>query len=123
MVLILIAAGGALGAVLRHLTNIGALRLLGAGFPFGTLAVNVIGSLVMGIAAAILVERSGSPKLMAFLMTGLLGGFTTFSAFSLDAARLYEAGRLGAAAGYAGLSVAAAFAALFLGLWIGRMLT
>lgn len=123
MTLFLIAAGGALGAVLRYLSVMGAARLMGAGFPYGTLAVNVVGSLAMGIAAAVLVERSGSPKVIAFLMPGLLGGFTTFSAFSLDAARLYEAGRLGAAAGYAGLSVGVAFLALLMGLWIGRMLS
>ncbi len=123
MTLALIAAGGALGAVLRYLSVAAALRLFGPGFPVGTLAVNVAGSFLMGLAAVWLLERHGSPRMAAFLMPGLLGGFTTFSAFSLDAARLYEAGRLAAAAGYAGLSVLAALAALFLGLWIGRSLT
>ena len=101
-----VAMGGAIGAVGRHLVTRQFLHLFGTGFPWGTLAVNIIGSVVLGA----LVE------VRAFLITGLLGGFTTFSAFSLDIAILYERGEGFIAAGYAAASVALAFAGLFLGL-------
>jgi CrcB protein len=116
--LLLAALGGALGAALRLLSTVGAARLLGAGFPYGTLFVNVAGSLAMGVAAGLLLERSGDPsgRLAPFLMTGVLGGFTTFSAFSLDALTLMERGRAGAAVAYAGGSVLLSILALWLGL-------
>ena len=80
-----VVAGGAIGAGLRHLVNIGAIRLLGIGFPWGTLTVNIAGSFLMGLLIEALALRySGSLELRAFLATGLLGGLTTFSAFSLD---------------------------------------
>ena len=121
--LITIALGGALGAVLRYLSVSAALRLLGPGFPFGTLFVNVIGSLLMGIAAAVILERGGADRVYLFLMTGVLGGFTTFSAFSLDALYLIEKGRVAAAATYIGGSVGLSILALILGLWAGRAMT
>ncbi|HYF08284.1 MAG TPA: CrcB family protein, partial [Acetobacteraceae bacterium] len=99
--ILIVAAGGALGSVLRHLVAVFALGWFGAGFPWGTLAVNVIGSAAIGALAATSIE--GQARL--FLVTGLLGGFTTFSAFSLDALRLVEGGRLGGAALYVGGSV------------------
>ena len=121
MSLIWIALGGALGAVSRHLAVAGAARALGPGFPAGVLLVNVIGSFAMGLAAALLLERAGAGRFAPFVMAGFLGGFTTFSAFSLDFARLWEAGRLGAAALYAGGSVMLSILALFAGLALGRV--
>ena len=116
--LLSVAAGGALGAVMRYGVALGAARLAGTGFPWGTLTVNVLGSFLMGLAAVALAGRFGP-----FVMVGILGGFTTFSAFSLDALRLYEAGRMGAAAAYVGGSVALSLSALALGLWIARSAT
>ena len=84
-----VALGGAIGASARYLTSLGAVRFLGAGFPWGTLAVNVIGSFLMGLLVVVLAQRDDT-RLAPFLLTGLLGGFTTFSAFSLDAMALYE---------------------------------
>lgn len=119
--LLLTALGGALGAALRHLVNMAGLRWLGPAFPWWTLAVNVTGSLAMGVLAALLVQRAGdSDGLRAFLATGILGGYTTLSAFSLDFAALIERGEMGAAVLYAGGSVALSLAAVFLGLWLGR---
>lgn len=115
------AAGGALGAGARHLVNVGALRLAGAGFPWGTLAVNVLGCFLMGLlieAAALRWSMSG--EMRAFLATGVLGGFTTFSAFSLDFAVLMERKAQGAALVYAGVSVALSLLALFAGLYVMR---
>lgn len=120
--LITIALGGALGAVLRYLSVSAALRLFGPGFPWGTLFVNVVGSLIMGFTAAVLLEKTGAGRLYLFLMTGVLGGFTTFSAFSLDALYLIERGKLTAAASYIGGSVALSVLALIAGLWAGRAL-
>ena len=96
---------------------------MGSGFPWGVFAANVLGSFLMGIAAAILLEKIDAPRFSAFVMPGVLGGFTTFSAFSLDAMRMIEDGRAGVAALYIGGSVAIAIAALALGLFIGRALT
>ena len=92
-VILSIAAGGALGASLRHLLNTQILAAWGGTFPAGILAVNVLGCLIMGIAAGILAQGS-SAELRAFLTTGVLGGFTTFSAFSLDVSVLVERGAL-----------------------------
>ena len=118
-----VAAGGALGATLRYALGGWALRTFGSGFPWGTLAVNVLGGFAMGLAAALLMERTGSwGRLAPFLMTGVLGGFTTFSAFSLDALFLMERGRAAAAALYVGGSVALSIGALWAGLALGRSL-
>jgi len=122
MMLVAVALGGALGASLRYLTGGWALRTFGTAFPYGTLTVNVAGSLAMGILAAIFIARgqgTGSP-VAAFAMTGVLGGFTTFSAFSLDAVVLLEKGRMLAAMTYIGGSVAASIIALFVGLSLTR---
>jgi fluoride exporter len=86
MSLLLVAAGGALGSVLRHLVSIAGLTLLSAAFPWGTLAVNLIGSAAIGVAAGLGVQ--GEWRLL--LVTGLLGGFTTFSAFSLETGLLWQ---------------------------------
>lgn len=122
MTLITVALGGAFGAVLRYLSVSAALRLFGPGFPWGTLFVNVAGSLIMGIAAALILEKTGAGRLYLFLMTGVLGGFTTFSAFSLDALYLIERGKFVASAAYIGGSVALSILALIIGLWAGRTL-
>ncbi|MCX8997712.1 fluoride efflux transporter CrcB [Rhizobiaceae bacterium BDR2-2] len=91
--ILLVAAGGAVGSVLRYLTGVLALRLVGPGFPWGTLAVNIVGSYLIGCVAEALVRGVSAPlDLRLLLMTGLIGGFTTFSAFSLDLWVLYERG-------------------------------
>ena len=114
--------GGGLGAALRHGVNLGALRWLGTGFPFATLIVNVTGSLVMGLIAGYFAFRGGnaSQHWRLFLTTGILGGYTTFSAFSLDAALLYERGELALSAIYIVGSVALSIVGLFAGLAIAR---
>ncbi|WP_048649424.1 fluoride efflux transporter CrcB [Nitratireductor soli] len=119
--LLIVAAGGAIGASLRHLTGLAAMRLLGIGFPWGTLAVNLVGSFVMGMFIEWLTRRAGTPpELRLFIATGLLGGFTTFSAFSLDVAVLWDRGAGAMAAAYVLVSVCGAIAALFAGLWLVR---
>ncbi|EHK55284.1 fluoride efflux transporter CrcB [Allomesorhizobium alhagi] len=122
--LLLVAVGGAVGASLRHLGNLAALRLLGPGFPWGTMAINIAGSLAMGIFIEVLARRFGgaSNELRLFVATGILGGFTTFSAFSLDVAVLWERGAALYALGYVLVSVVGAILALFLGLWLVRSL-
>lgn len=114
-----VALGGALGASARFLVGQGATRLLGHGFPWGTLIVNVIGSLVMG-ALVVLLAHKDAARLSPLLLTGLLGGFTTFSAFSLDAAVLYERGQVFSAVGYVLASVGLSIAALFSGMALMR---
>ena len=120
--LALVFVGGGLGAAARHLVNLGAARLFGLSFPWGTLGVNVFGSLAMGLLAAWLAARyeGGGQGLRLFLATGILGGFTTFSAFSLDAVALWERGAYGAAAAYVAASVFFSIAALVVGLAFGR---
>ena len=120
--MLLAALGGAIGAVLRQQSGSLALRLLGPGFPWGTLFVNVFGSLVMGLFIAWLVKRGGSNELRIFFATGLLGGFTTFSAFSLDVANIIERGEMGVAMAYVLASVALSIFAIFTGLWVGRVM-
>ena len=117
-----VAAGGALGAALRHGVGLLAVRHLPAGWPHGTFFVNITGSLMMGVLIGWLAFRSqGEPQTVRlFLATGLLGGFTTFSAFSLEVANFVRQGDAGKAALYAGLSVALGLIALFAGLWIAR---
>lgn len=119
----LVAIGGAAGSVLRHFVNMVSLRLLGPGFPWSTVAVNVVGSFVMGAFIELLGRRlGGSTELRLFVATGILGGFTTFSAFSLDFAVLWERGDAGQAIGYAAGSVVTSLLALFAGLWLVRSL-
>jgi fluoride exporter len=121
--LLLVATGGALGAGLRHLANLAALRLFGPNFPWGTMGINILGSLAMGIFIEALMRRAGTPnELRLFVATGILGGFTTFSAFSLDFAVLFERGETGLALFYALSSVILSILALFLGLWLVRSL-
>ena len=121
MAYIIVFLGGGLGAALRHGVNIAAARLLGNSFPWGTLTVNVVGSLIMGLLAGwFAFESAPSQHWRLFLTTGILGGFTTFSTFSLDTAVLYERGELGLAAIYVGASVVAGVVGLFGGLAVVR---
>jgi CrcB protein len=114
-----VALGGAIGASARYLTGVAAVRLMGHGFPWGTLTVNVVGSFLMGVLVVALAHLGGT-RFAPLLMTGMLGGFTTFSAFSLDAVTLYERGQLGLAATYVTASVILSLAALFAGLLAAR---
>jgi CrcB protein len=120
--LLQVAAGGALGAAMRFGVNAAALRLFGVAFPLGTLFVNVVGSALMGVGVALLLEKAVAPRLAPLLMTGLLGGFTTFSAFSLDTVALLERGEAGRALLYVGLSLGLSLLALAGGLTLGRSL-
>jgi CrcB protein len=121
MLYFIVFFGAGLGGALRHGVNVGAARLLGYEFPFGTLIVNIIGSFLMGLLAGYFAFRPGIAQHMRlFLTTGVLGGFTTFSAFSLDAALLVERHSYGLAAGYVVGSVAASVSALFFGLALFR---
>ena len=114
---LIVFLGGGLGAAIRHGVNLGIARLLGTGFPFATLLINVTGSLIMGLAAAYFAFKGdASQHWRLFLTTGILGGYTTFSTFSLDVALLYERGEIGLAALYVLLSVAVSIAGLFAGL-------
>nr|WP_309748119.1 MULTISPECIES: CrcB family protein [Rhodobacterales] len=115
-----IAIGGGLGAALRYGSIQGAVRVLGLGAPAGVFAVNVAGSFLMGLFAVWFLERVGEARFAPFVMTGILGGFTTFSAFSLDAILLWEQGRGGVAMVYVLGSVLGAIAALFVGMIIMR---
>jgi CrcB protein len=120
---LIVFLGGGLGAATRHGVNILAAGLLGTAFPYGTLFINVAGSFVMGLIAEYFALKAGLPQhLRLFLTTGILGGFTTFSAFSLEAALLYERGQVIGAAVYVVASVVLAIAGLFAGLAIVRAL-
>ncbi len=115
-----VALGGAIGASLRHLTGIGVFRYFGPQeFPVAIILVNVIGSFVMGFFVVTAAQR-GLTHLSPFVMTGIMGGFTTFSAFSLEAVTLYSRGEFGYAALYVGLSVGLSIAALMLGMYLAR---
>ncbi len=117
--LLQVAAGGALGASGRYLVGVGVLRMLGPGFPLATMMVNVIGSFAMGCIIITLLHKS-SMHFAPFLTVGLLGGFTTFSAFSLDAIVLYERGEASLAVLYVMGSVVLSIGAVFLGMALMR---
>ena len=118
--LISVAVGGAVGASLRYLTGIGVVRLLGhSPFPVAIILVNVLGSFLMGVFVVAAAHR-GLTHLSPLVMTGLLGGFTTFSAFSLEAVTLYERGEVGQAVLYVGVSVVLSIGGLMVGLWVAR---
>jgi len=115
--------GAGFGGALRHGVNTLAARLLSTAFPFGTLLVNVVGSLLMGLLAGWFAQRADpGPVWRLFLATGVLGGFTTFSSFSLDLAALHGRGQTGTAALYAALSLFVSVGALFAGLALVRAL-
>ena len=124
MLYAIVFIGGGIGAALRHGVNVAAARLFGTSFPYGTLTVNIVGSLVMGLLTAYFAFKIDMPQHWRLLLTtGVLGGFTTFSTFSLDVAVLYERGEVAMAAFYVLLSVAASIGALFGGLALVRSLT
>ncbi|MDO8397876.1 MAG: fluoride efflux transporter CrcB [Bradyrhizobium sp.] len=121
---LLVFVGGGLGASLRHAVNMISARGLGTAFPWGTFIINISGSLVMGLIAGYLAFKGeASQPWRLFLMTGILGGYTTFSAFSLDAALLYERGEIASALFYVLGSVVLSIAGLFAGLALMRHLT
>ncbi len=121
--LLFACAGGAIGAGARYLVGVGTVRLLGvaAGFPWATLCVNIVGSFLMGLFIEVLALRAvGSPELRVFVAVGVLGGFTTFSAFSLEFVMLMQRKEALAAGLYAVSSVALSILALYLGLLLAR---
>ncbi len=123
---LLVFLGAGIGGALRHGVNVGCARMCGVAFPWGTLTVNVVGSFIMGVLTGWLAFRAGegwSQPLRLFLTTGLLGGFTTFSAFSLDAVLIWERGQIGLAAAYVAASVVLSIAGLLAGLALIRTLT
>jgi len=118
---LIVFLGGGLGAALRHGVNLASVRLLGTTFPYATLFENVTGSLAMGLLAGYFAFKGdASQSWRLFLTTGILGGYTTFSAFSLDSALLYQRGELGLAALYVVASVALSVGGLFAGLALVR---
>jgi CrcB protein len=118
---LIVFIGAGIGGAFRHGANLLAARLMGISFPYGTLAINIIGSLLMGLCAAYFAFKGdASQPWRLFLTTGILGGFTTFSAFSLDTAVLWERGDFLGAVLYVLGSVILSILALFLALWLGR---
>lgn len=118
---LLVFVGGGLGASLRHAVNVGCARACGLNFPYGTFVINITGSLVMGLIAGYLAFKGeASQSWRLFVMTGILGGYTTFSAFSLDAVTLYERGEMGLALFYVVGSVVLSIAGLIGGLALVR---
>src|SRR5689334_6610259 len=121
---LLVFVGGGLGASLRHAVNMAAAKVFGTAFPYGTFIINISGSIVMGLIAGYLAFKGEATQhWRLFLMTGILGGYTTFSAYSLDAALLYERGEFPLAALYVVGSVVLSIAGLFAGLALIRHLT
>lgn len=119
-----VAIGGALGSVARYLTALWFGRLFGSGFPWATLTVNIVGSFVMGLLAGLMAHVWSPPtEVRAFLMVGILGGFTTFSSFSLDVAVMLQRGDIGLAAAYVLSSLVIGVGGLFAGLYLVRMVT
>lgn len=118
---LLVAAGGAFGSVMRYLVGVWATRAIGPAFPWGTMTVNVVGAFAIGLLTELLARRlNASTELRLLLVTGILGGFTTWSSFTLDAVALFERGALLAAASYLAGSLVLSFAAVFAGLALGR---
>ena len=120
MQLLLVMIGGALGSGARFLTSRAMIAWLGPDFPYGTLAVNLVGGLLMGLLVGILARAGGSEDWRLFVGVGVLGGFTTFSAFSLDLVTMLDRGAVAVAIGYALASVIGAAIALFAGLTLAR---
>ena len=121
MLYVIVFLGAGIGGALRHGVNTASARLFGLDFPYGTLIVNIAGSFLMGVLAGWFLARPGiAQNLRLFLTTGILGGFTTFSAFSLDSALLIERQAYWLAAAYVAGSVVASLAALFAGLALTR---
>jgi CrcB protein len=120
--LVLVAVGGAMGAVLRYLVGVWTLARFGPGLPFGTWTVNIVGAFLMGLLAALVARVDGAGgELRLLLGVGVLGGFTTFSAFSLEVFNMINRGEIGLAAAYAVSSVAGSVLALMTGVYLGRI--
>jgi len=120
---LIVFLGAGLGGALRHGVNLAAAALLGMSFPYGTFTVNVVGSFVMALIAEFFALKSGLPQeWRLFLTTGILGGFTTFSSFSLDTMTLWERGEALTAFTYVALSLIVSLAAFVFGLWLVRTL-
>ncbi len=121
--LLVVCLGGALGAGARYLVSLGSLRLLGPSFPYGTLIVNAVGSLLIAFIMHVsLVTTAVSPNLRLFLTTGILGGFTTYSTFSYETLRYVQDGAWWLAGVNVAVTVLGCFVASVLGLWLGRAL-
>ena len=123
MSVLYIALGGAIGAVARYLFSQQMTHWLGHGFPYGTLGVNILGSLLMGMLIGVAVKWADmSQTLHLFLAIGVLGGFTTFSSFSLDAVSLLQRGDYSGTLLYIVASVMTSISALFIGIWLMRLI-
>ena len=124
LTLLLVAAGGAIGAVIRYFTGVQAMRAFGMDWPYGTLAVNVVGGLLMGVLISVLAFRGGADqeRWRLLLGVGVLGGFTTFSSFSLEVVLMLERREWMSAAIYSLGSVVLSVSALFAGLYFARRL-
>jgi CrcB protein len=121
---VLVFIGGGIGSSLRHTINLVCTRALGTAFPYHTFIINITGSIIMGLIAGYLAFKGeASQHWRLFLMTGVLGGYTTFSAFSLDTALLYERGQIALALPYVFGSVVLSIVGLFAGLALVRHLT
>ena len=121
--LLFIAGGGAFGAVMRYGASLGVYSFFGRGFPYGTLFVNVTGSLLMGVLSVLMLERFNvGPEWRAAILVGLLGSFTTFSTFSIETLNLLEQGEMIKASANIVLSVVVCLAAVWLGINLGRQL-
>ncbi len=119
--LLVVAAGGAVGAVARYLVYVLASQFLGTGFPFGTLIVNIVGSFIMGVLVeGMALAWTIGEQMRLFFAVGVLGAFTTFSTFSLDVGLLYERGKIALIALYVSVSVIGSIGALFLGMYLMR---
>ena len=121
MTTIQVAIGGAIGAALRFLVGVGLLRMYSPGFPISVLLVNVLGSFLMGFFVVTFIQRGGE-MLNPFFVTGLLGGFTTFSAFSLEAVNLFEQGAVSQSIAYIFMSVVFSIAGLIFGSMLARVI-
>ena len=121
--LLYIAVGGSIGAVLRYSASLGVASIMGRGFPYGTLFVNVVGSLLIGLLSVVMLERFNvGPEWRAAIFVGVLGSFTTFSTFSLETLNLLEQGELIAAITNVLLSIVVCLVAVWLGVILGRQI-
>jgi CrcB protein len=121
--LLFIAMGGSIGAVMRYGASLGVASIMGRGFPYGTLFVNVTGSLLIGLLSVLMLERFNiGPEWRAAVMVGVLGSFTTFSTFSLETLNMLEQGELFSAISNVLLSVVVCLIAVWLGVVLGRQI-
>ena len=119
----LVAIGGAIGSVARYLVGVWSVRIAGPNFPWGTFTVNIVGAFLIGLLVEIIARRfDASAEMRVFVVTGIIGGFTTWSSFTLDAVVLFERGDIGLSALYLMGSLVVSFAAIFAGLALGRAL-